>query len=108
MLPRDSDRVQGSKLGRSAPCVFRADTPDEFRFAALGSKHAGEKEEISYLNGFDINLKGLRWRWKHGARFRQALLSARRPRDFDWAMCLRACHREISPPPPKEGNWTKV
>ena len=39
MIPRHSDCVQGSKLRRIAPCVhvkFRADTPDEFRFAALG------------------------------------------------------------------------
>ena len=30
----------------SLPCVLRADTPDEFRFAALGSKHAGEKRRF--------------------------------------------------------------
>jgi len=46
-FPHDSDRVQSSNLLRFGPCVrvkFRADTPDEFRFAALGSKHAGETE----------------------------------------------------------------
>ena len=91
MLPHDSDRVQGSNLLRFAPCVrvkFRADTPDEFRFAALGSKHAGETEQISRLNRFDMNPEGLRWRWKRDSQFRQALLPACRPGDFDWALCL--------------------
>ena len=91
MLPHDSDRVQGSNLLRFAPCVrvkFRADTPDEFRFAVMGSKHAGETEQTARLNRFDINPEGLTSRWKSDAQFRQALLSARRPEDFDWALCL--------------------
>ena len=91
MLPRDSDRVQGNKLCRFTPCVlvkFRADTPDEFRFAALGSKLAGEKEQIACLHRFDINLEWLRWRWKRDAQFRRALRSTRRPKDLDWALCL--------------------
>ena len=51
------------KLRRFAPCVhvkFRADTPDEFRFAALGPKHAGETGQISSLICVDINPEGLR------------------------------------------------
>jgi hypothetical protein len=91
MLPPDSDRVQGNKLCRFTPSVhvkFRADTPDEFRFAVLGSKHAGEKEQTASLHRFDINSEGLTWRWKSDAQFCQALLSARRPEDFDWALCL--------------------
>jgi hypothetical protein len=63
MIPRDSDRVRGSKLRRFAPCVhvkFRADTPDEFRFAALGPKHAGETGQISSLICVDINPEKLR------------------------------------------------
>ncbi|MGB8887367.1 MAG: hypothetical protein WCC87_11630 [Candidatus Korobacteraceae bacterium] len=62
MLPPDSDRVQGNKLCRFTPSVhvkFRADTPDEFRFAVLGSKHAGEKEQTASLHRCDINPEGL-------------------------------------------------
>jgi hypothetical protein len=62
--------------------------PDEMRFTALGSKHASEKERTACLHRFDINPEGPRWRWKRDAKFRQALLSARLPEEFDWALCL--------------------
>ena len=47
MLPRDSEDVESREVRRVAPgfhIKFRSDAPDEFRRAAFGGKHAGEKK----------------------------------------------------------------
>jgi hypothetical protein len=47
---------------------FRADAPDEFRFAAYRGKHSGEKEQVARLHRFRVDAEWLRRRWKLDAK----------------------------------------
>ena len=71
MLPRDSEgveRCQVSGLASRLLVEFRADAPDEFRFAAYSGKHSGEKEQVARLHGFRVDTERIGRRWKPYAK----------------------------------------
>jgi hypothetical protein len=71
MLPRDSEAVERCQVRGLASCLdveFRADAPDEFRFAAYRGKHSGEKEQVARLHRFRVDAEWLRRRWKLDAK----------------------------------------
>jgi hypothetical protein len=85
MLPRDSEGVERREVSRLAPrfhIELRADAPDEFRRAAFGGKHSGQKKQIARLHRFRIGAERLRRRRELDAKFFQPLLGAGRPRAF--------------------------
>src|SRR5439155_10753531 len=85
VLPRDCKAIESSEISRFPPgfhIKLRADAPSEFRPAAFGGKHPGEKEQIACLHSFHIDAKRLRWRWELNAKFFQPPFGAGRPRAF--------------------------
>jgi hypothetical protein len=85
MLPRGSEDIERSEASCHASRLhleFHADTPNEFRLAALRGKHAGQKKQIARLNCFHISAERLGWHGELDAEFFQPLLGAFRPRMF--------------------------
>jgi hypothetical protein len=67
MLLRDSEGVDRrcvSSLASRFHVEFRAEAPDEFRFAAYSGKHSSEKEQIARLHRFRVDAEWLGRRWK--------------------------------------------
>jgi hypothetical protein len=65
MLPGDSEsikRCQASCVARGFHIEPVADPPNEFRAAAFGRKHPGQKEQIARLHCLCVDTKRLRWR----------------------------------------------
>jgi hypothetical protein len=71
VLPRDSQAVERCQVSGLASCLdveFRADAPDEFRFAAYRGKHPSEKQQVTGLHRFRVDAERLRRRWKLDAK----------------------------------------
>src|SRR5713101_7237657 len=83
MLPHGSEgveRCQESGLASRLHIELRADTRDEFRFAAYSGKHSGEKEQVARLHRFRVDAERLRRRWKRDAKLTQPLLGSGKTR----------------------------
>jgi hypothetical protein len=82
MLPRDCEAVERRQVSCLAPSFrieFRSDAPNEFRRAAFGGHHPGEKKQIAGQHRFRIGAEWLRRRWKLDPKFCQPLLGAGLP-----------------------------
>ena len=86
MLFNDSEAIQHRQASRHVPgfhIEFRADTADEFRFAAYSRKHSGEKEQVARLHRFRVDAEWRRRRWKLDTKFSSPLLSGGGARAID-------------------------
>ena len=97
MLPHHGHRVERREEGCLSPHFyidFSAEAADEFRVAAYGRKHAGEKQEIPGLNGLHIHAEWFRRFRKLDAEFFQPFLGAGHHRHtirtYPWTLQLAA------------------
>src|SRR5579872_3691321 len=85
MLPCDREGVERRKASRRTPCFhieFRANAPDDFRFADYSGKHSSKKKQVARLHRFRVDAERLRRHGEFNAKFLQPLLSAGKPRAF--------------------------